>query len=295
MIGQTLTHNAWVMIAAAAMPVAAVEQHESASDIAVTAPALPTADSTDDVIVRALKIPREKLPVQVHWNLNTAMGSAIEQDSSAFFMRCAFKSIDPARLGRAIDGPPNYASTRFAASMIIMTHAGCYRPGASPLQKVSINQVEVPVDLIDRGMLFQQTLALYAPDATLTLAQTYDPAITQRLFDSEAIRNRYRLPNDAGGFKIAMCLVQRQPKLAARFVQAKTEMSLQRGLVQTLLVEGRACLGGVKRITVDPAFLRAYIAEAFYRWVVAARGVDSLIPGGQGAAMPEVTSRQIPG
>ncbi|MBI0473892.1 hypothetical protein D9601_00755 [Sphingomonas sp. MA1305] len=245
-----------------------------------TPPSLPNADSSDDIIVRALQIPREKLPVQVHWNQTTAFSSTIEQDGAAFFMRCAFKTTDTAWLRKAIDGAPNYASTRFAASMILMTHAGCYRPRAGTLQKVSINQVEVPVDLIDRGTMFEQTLSKYAPDATLTLAQTYDPAITQRLFDSEATHNRFRLPNDLGAFRIAMCLVQRQPKLATRFVHASTDRELQRGLTQTLLIEGRACLGNTQRVTIDPVYLRAYVAEAFYRWVVAARGVDSLIPAG---------------
>lgn len=233
---------------------------------------LPGADSPDDIVVSALRIPREKLPVQVHWAYQTLYDSTIVRDSAAFFARCAFKGAKVSLIRDAVEGPPNFATTRFAENRINQTNSGCYRPG--PIY----GQMYLQSNLINRGVLFQLALAKFAPDARLTAAQTYDPEVTRRLQVTENDRNRYRLPNDRDAFKVSLCLVQQQPKLATRFVHAEPGSLLERGLAQALFIDGRSCLGQTKHVSIDPAYLNFYITEAFYRWVVAARNVDSLIP-----------------
>ncbi|AXJ94701.1 hypothetical protein DM480_03495 [Sphingomonas sp. FARSPH] len=238
---------------------------------------LPDADSSDDIVVRALRIPREKLPVQVEWARSTQFDSTIIQENSAMFARCAIKGSDRATLRNAVEGAPNYASTRYAIGWLMARQRGCYRP--SPPAPVS-DDPTANGTITDRGVLIEQVLADFAPDATLDTAQTYDPVISRRMMDTEQHRNRYRLANDYDAFRVSACLVQRQPRIATRFVHAPSGSDLSKGLAQALLIGGRDCLGQVKRITIDPTFLRFYVTEAFYRWVVAARGVDTLIPSG---------------
>lgn len=251
---------------AIASPLAAQQRNADASV------QLPNAESSDDIVVSSLRIPREKLPVQVHWAYQTLYDSTIVRDNAAFFLRCAFKNAKTGLIRDAIEGPPNFATTRFASARIVQINQGCYLP--RPINA----QAYLQSGLIERGVLFQLALAKYAPDATLTKAETFDAATTQRMLATEEPRNRYRLPNDRDAFRISVCLVQHQPKLATRFVHAEPGSLLERGLAQTLLVDGRECLGQTKRVSIDPAYLNFYVTEAFYRWVVAARNVDSLIP-----------------
>ena len=49
-------------------------------------------------------------------------------------------------------------------------------------------------------------------------------------------------------------------------------------LEDALFIGAHQCVGYAKRMDVPPDLFRAYISDAVYRWVVAARGVDSLIP-----------------
>lgn len=233
---------------------------------------LPTADSTDDIIISALRIPREKLPVQVHWSYPTIYESTIARDGVEKFTRCAFGKAKTSLIRDAVEGPPNYASTRFAATWISETNNGCYRP--RPIN----DKPYVRSGAIDRGVLIQLALDRYAADAELDEAQTYDPDIVRRLKKNEQSRNRYRLANDLDAFKLSLCLVQRQPKIATRLVHAASGSKLEQGLSQALMIDGRDCLGKVRRLSVDPTFLKLYVSEAFYRWIVATRNVASLIP-----------------
>ena len=108
---------------------------------------------------------------------------------------------------------------------------------------------------------------------------TGDPAVRQRHDARERPRNRLRLPGERTAFSVASCLVREQPVLATRLVRAPAGEPLERGLIQAMLIDGRVCLGRIKRLTIDPATFRVYTVDAFYRWLVAARGVETLIPG----------------
>lgn len=65
-----------------------------------------------------------------------------------------------------------------------------------------------------------------------------------------------------------------------RLFHAEQGSDLVRGLEQAMLVNLPECLEGVKKLSVEPTNMRLYLLDAFYRWVLAARNVPTLIPEG---------------
>ena len=242
---------------------------------------LPHADSTDDIIVQALRIPREKLPTGVYWNYFSMLNGRIRRENAQMFMRCALRSGERNLARDVVDGEPNSATARFAQGWIIERHKGCYPPARS----TGIMNVGGPTTVadignspLDRGVIVESVLKAYAPDAALTPAITGDGAVRQRFRAREGVRNRLRLPGDRDSLVMASCLVEHQPVLATRLIRSMPGSKLEQGLTQAIFVEGRGCLNGVSQLTLDPTITRTYIVDAFYRWLVAARNVDSLIP-----------------
>lgn len=46
----------------------------------------------------------------------------------------------------------------------------------------------------------------------------------------------------------------------------------------TMYAQAPHCIGHAKEVKADPLLFRMYIADSVYRWVVAARNIESLIP-----------------
>lgn len=236
---------------------------------------LPDAGSSDEIIVQALKIPRGKLPVNVQWTTQNEIPSRIAYERADQFFTCAMRKVDQAKLREAVEGPPNFASTRYAQGMVIVTNFGCYPPRR---YGVSSDPIDYGGDLLDRGILIERTLRAYLPNATLNVSQTLDPAVRERFLRTEMDHNRYRLGPTVAAFSIASCLVQVQPELATRLVHAEQGSPLVRGLEQAMIVNAPQCIEGRKKIVVEPTTSRLYIVEAFYRWLMAARNASTLIP-----------------
>lgn len=242
---------------------------------------LPDASSGDDIIVTALRIPRERLPTGVYWNYQSMLPSKIARENAQMFLRCALKTSGLKSMRMVVDGEPNSANARFAQGWIRTTHRGCYPPTTlagytTPAMPNTI--AAVGESILDRGVIVESVLKSYAPDAALTPSITSDAAVQSRFQQREGLRNRLRLPNDRDALVFASCLVRQQPVLATRLFQSEPGSLLERGLIQTIIVQGRECVGQASRVTVEPSLVRVYIMDAFYRWVVAARGVESLIP-----------------
>ena len=242
---------------------------------------LPDALSTDEIIVTALQIPRDKLPTGVYWNYQSRLPSKIARENAQIFLQCALRSSALESIREVVDGEPNSAKARFAQGWIRKTHRGCYPPKGlaeytMPFTPVTI--IDAGRSALDRGVIIETVLARYAPDAKLTSEITVSPEVQSRFRQREGFRNRLRLPVDRDALILATCFVRQQPVLATRLFHSKPGSLLERGIIQTIIIEGRECIGKASRITVDPSFTRVYIIDAFYRWVVAARGVESLIP-----------------
>jgi hypothetical protein len=242
---------------------------------------LPDAQSNDEIIVNGLRIPREKLPTGIYWSYDTLLPGRVTRERTEMQLRCALRIGDQRLVRQIVDGEPNSATSRAALGRLLNASGGCYPPDpkawilttVTPLQVTDIGNAQ-----LDRGIVMEQVLRSHAPDAALTPQDIADPTVQSRFMGREGVRNRLRLPADRDALVFASCLVRQQPVLATRLYRSAPGSLLERGLVQTLLIQARPCTADIKRVTVDPGTIRLYVIDAFYRWVVAARGVDSLIP-----------------
>lgn len=138
--------------------------------------------------------------------------------------------------------------------------------------------------IYDRGAILIEAIRAYAPDISLTKEETLDASVQQRFNEREGPRNRFREPADYRYFEIAVCMVRMQPELSVMLLDFKANKRESSDIQSRLINGARRCVGNAKTVKVDATQFRLYIADALYRWVVAARGVDTLIVARQTAA-----------
>lgn len=141
----------------------------------------------------------------------------------------------------------------------------------------SIDAVPLGHSIYDRGAFTIRAMQTFTPDLTLTREQTLDPLVQERFNLREIPRNRFRAPSDYEYFEVAVCMVRLQPALAVRLTLNDKPAKLD-GLQAALINRARICVGNSRHVQVDPTQFRIYIADAVYRWAVAAKNVESLIP-----------------
>ena len=115
------------------------------------------------------------------------------------------------------------------------------------------------------------------PDADLTRSETGDKAVQARFDAREVPRNRYRLPADYRTFAIAVCLVRMQPEATVQLLHTRPGSDGENKIERTIVGRARVCVGDAREVSFDAIRLRFYLIDALYRWIVAARGVDTLI------------------
>lgn len=89
---------------------------------------------------------------------------------------------------------------------------------------------------------------------------------------------RDRIAADRAFFEAAVCFVRFQPEFSRRLVQATTRFPAYKRIEAAIVNGARPCIGNARRVYFDPTHFRLFIADALYRWLVAAQGVDTLIP-----------------
>lgn len=234
----------------------------------------------------------------------SALNSRKAYEYSEMLATCAVRSklSSTALLRAVVDGDVNSSAQSYAQDRLKRTYISC---GEGP-GLLNMNNPEPPStkligpqrgsrdDLIgnppggtdgsplgrsvyDRGAVTIRALKTFVPDLSLTAAQTGDPAVQSRFNLREMPRNRSRLPVDQLYFQVAVCIVRVAPELSVRLAMGDRAATAG-GLQATLLNRARVCVGNAKKIYVDATQFRLYIADALYRWTVAARNVDSLIP-----------------
>lgn len=290
----TLMRSVALLAAVAGTGVASANQDQSTqSTPAPTPSATPDGVTSDqDLVVQGtLEGPLEGPPVE----LKSATGSTsqvtrVAASDAAMFARCA--RTPPRRLLTAVlDGPVNNPTTEWALDRIIRTNVGCYQSFSAPFLPPppppyfgECNPQTIPGvgeacrALFDRGALIEKALADYAPDLKLTRVQTRDRSIQARVRAREDVRGRSRIAADRAYFDVALCLVMFQPERAVRLIHSRPGSVGESSARTMMLALAPTCVGGAKKVTVDPAQFRVYIADALYSWAVALRGVDSLIP-----------------
>lgn len=251
------------------------------------------APATPDIVVEGLREEKQNIAATLV-PMPSPLGFRRVAENSTMFARC-LKNPDLDELRVLIDGVPNSAANRSALDWIIRTNKGCYRtypdppPNPPAFGDCNPQSVEGMYDGLtptlrtcastyDRGALLGAAIVRYVPDFRLTKKDVLNRAVVKRLNAREFARNHYRLPEDYAYFVTAMCMVGRQPELATRLVQAFGKDDLQARIGQLILVRAKGCVGDPRRVRVEPGQFTAYITDAAYRWEVAVRGVDSLLP-----------------
>lgn len=248
---------------------------------------------SSDIVVEGLREEKQNI-AKTLVAMPSPVGFQRVADNATMFARCV-KNPKLDELRTVVDGAPNSAASKSALDWLIRTNPGCYRtyinpPPSSPYYGDCNPQVvEDSADMLvptlrscaalyDRGALLGAAIMRYVPDFKLTKKDIYNRAVVARLNAREFPRNRFRLPEDAAYFKAAICMVGRQPELATRLVQAFSHPKTQAQIGQLILVRAKVCVGDPARVHVEPGQFAAYITDAAYRWEVAVRGVDSLLP-----------------
>ncbi len=192
--------------------------------------------------------------------------------------RCTISSdrLKKARLRAAVDGEYNQSRQAYAQDFLVRRNPSCMQ---HPFQARFSQPPELGYSIYDRGAFLIEAIRTYAPDLKLTRRETGDLAVQSRFNLREVPRNRFRLPVDYRYFETAVCAVRLQPTLSVALVRTPHAQTKKVNRIESAIVDGsRICFGNAKKVFFDPTQFRIYIADAVYRWAVAARGVDSLIP-----------------
>jgi hypothetical protein len=209
------------------------------------------------------------------------IGSRKTFATAMVFARCAMrpKQADLKLLRDTLDSTINSARQRFQQTRYVQTNATCAQDptiARSTGIAAAVPEGYNPV-IYNRGALFVRAIQVFAPGYKLTKAMTGDPAVQRRFDAREVPLARFRLKADRAYFETAICLTRLQPELATRLVHADDYDATVR-IEAAMINAGEPCVGSAKKVYFDPIQLRFYVADAVYRWMVAAQGVTTLIP-----------------
>lgn len=286
--------------------------------LAITACGVPAAaqdlpagqQARPDVVIEGVAKPDPYPDTELKPVIGPAIRNRRDYETSQQIAKCAVRASLP-KIREAIDGEINSATQRAAQAWLVRRTATCNPAGANLTSSAwgvgvrSSSKLDVPpggaaeqealasvaravspyfgnsIDgssVLDRGALIEEVFEQFVPDLSLTREQTGDLAVQARFNALETGRNRLRLKADYRYFETAVCLVRLQPRLAVQLVRSSPGSLTQRRTQATLVNRARICVGNAKRVTVDGTEFRIYIADALYRWVVATRGVETLVP-----------------
>jgi hypothetical protein len=249
----------------------------------------PVTEGSEEIVVAGLRDLDDPHSAVTRRTLGSqAIGVGARESRRVFyysqrFAKCAMKR-SPSNLRllrRVLDVRTNSSAQGLAQSLLLRAHVSCTEDPHLLLQTGgnAARSNYYDTAYYDRGALFIEALKTYAPKLVLTKAQTGDPAVQARFDAREVSLAKFRLPTDRRYFETAICLVRQQPELAVRLVRTDSpdDETINR-LEAAMVNRARECVSGAKRVYFDPVQFRFYVADVVYRWAVAARGVESLIP-----------------
>lgn len=249
-----------------------------------------TPPTSDDVVVTALRDlenPQSPVTRGTLGSVKTGAGPVASRSVFNFsqrFARCAMKRTggNLELLRRVLDGRTNSAAQRRAQQMLVLAHASCAQNPTAVLSSSGIANAALSrsydTSYYDRGALFIEAINAFAPGFRPTKLQTENTDVQLRFNVRELPLAKFRLPADRRYFEMAVCLVRLQPELATRLVSHDLKRSAISRIEAAMVNRARVCTGNARRVYFDPSQFRFYIADALYRWMVAAQGVTSLIP-----------------
>ncbi len=130
----------------------------------------------------------------------------------------------------------------------------------------------------DRGAIFEDVLHPYAPDLSLSRADTLVPEALARFTANERENGTLRRQQQRRLYLFAACVVQLQPGAAILLTRTEPGSAAENRLASLMIARSQPCRGRAETVTIDTSQFRANSAEALYRWTLAVRNVDSLLP-----------------
>lgn len=259
------------------------------SAVAQNSPATAPKEQNREIVVEADRLPPRKAPpppgitIQSDRQVNRVL-----DEKAQMFVRCA-PFFPPKILRRVIDGQPNTPKALLAMDSFIRANMACWpdlpaAPTPPPPTLASCWQAYTVADIpvcrsnYDRGAILEAAIMRFAPDAKLTVQDVDDLAVMARLKVSEEIRLQHAYSDERVRAHVAQCLARSEPDETTRLVHAHGDALLQTQYVYRILDHAKHCLGNPERVEVEPLYFRYVLIDAFYRWVVAARHVDTLFP-----------------
>lgn len=271
-----------ILVAAIAVSFPAAAQDQPTSP--------PTQQESEDVVVTGLRDLNDAEPSVTTRNMMSGYtGAGPGRSKNAFwfseqFARCAVKrtSGNLQRLKRVLDSRTNSSMQAGNQTRLVQLHSTCTENPAIARSTNVDASATLPEHYdgtyYDRGALYVEAIIAFAPDLELTNKQLADPAVQARFNARETSLARFRLPQDRQFFQIAICVVRKQPELALDLVRTREPLAKIGRIEASMVNRSMECLGGAKQVYFDPMQFRFYIADALYRWAVAAKGVESLVP-----------------
>jgi hypothetical protein len=250
------------------------------------APDLSASEESADPIVVIAPLNPDDLPVQtqgvaVLGSLSRAMGSEADR-----FVRCAGLP-EPRKLRVILDRGPGDPVSQQALHGFIVRNRACYgdigSPASPELGVCNPQPFSAPVErqtcrvTYDRGALYERAIKAYAPSMELTSAQTLDRATLARFLHRKQVRDKLRPHQDREYFRTVACMLQSAPQFGRALLRAEPGSEEETAARRQLIGHGGVCVGGAKEVKADPAQFRAYTAEAFHAWLVAAGNRTTLI------------------
>lgn len=254
-------------------------------------PPAPAPAPSDDIVVSGLHDlddPGSRVTTKTLDSDHTNPGAIVSRDAfshSRRFARCATdkpSSSTRALLRKALDSRTNSTLQAAAQSRLLDIYAACTvvpfpRSINSPERSASLSTL-LDGTYYDRGALYIEVLHSFAPDLRLTKANTADPAVIARFNARENALLKFRLKMDLQYFAATVCVVKTQPELAVKLVRTDGPRQVIEQLEAKIVNGSPACFGNAQKVYFDATQFRFYVADAVYRWAVAVKGVDSLIP-----------------
>ncbi len=180
---------------------------------------------------------------------------------------------------QVLDGQINSATQRYAQTRLVQAYAVCSQDPSVALRKgLASKSVLYDTTYYDRGALFIEAINSFVPELLLTKQLTANATVHARFNAREKPLAEMREPADRRYFEMAVCLVRLNPEIAVELVRTNDSISRIGNLEAALVNRGRVCVSGAKRVYFDATQFRFYIADAVYRWAVAAKGANTLVP-----------------
>ncbi|WP_157073764.1 hypothetical protein [Sphingomonas soli] len=262
----------------------------------------PLSSGNDIVVTGKLEEEAPRRPLQPE----TARTSKAFASDGGIFARCLNdSSLDLQRT--VVEGHVRDRKTQYALDRLIRSHRGCYprmhRPNRTSIGYFGRCNPEMAgatsgyTDAIsgkadfqseavvcrapyDRMALVEEVYRIYAPHFMLTPADTLNRDVIARFRAREAVRGKYRSPMDRRFYDTVSCMVQLAPEESVRLLRAPSSSARETQLRQAIIAKSAYCTGNAENVSVDPPQFRGYVADALYHWTIAAKNVETLIPGG---------------